>query len=133
MQKSIAEFTVCLWLQLLEPDYFEILYQAADDNEAIGVTLTLGREITLKMFGKTRYDYFEFVSGSVVNSSYADVGFYVSCLGISQDCRCVGTGRAVASRVHNMDEEWGVRSHEGWESGRTRERTCSWTKSEYSR
>ena len=58
---------------------------------------------------------------------------YFSCLGISQHCTRVGTRRTVASRVRNMDEEWGVRSHEGWESGRTRERTCSWTKSEHSR
>ena len=33
-----------------------MLYQAADDNEAIDVTLTFGQEITLGMFGQTRYD-----------------------------------------------------------------------------
>ena len=46
-QEPIVEFTVCLWLQLLEPDNFEIL--------AIDFNLTLGRNITLQTFEKIRY------------------------------------------------------------------------------
>ena len=56
-QNSVDKLTVCLWLQLLAPDYFQMLYQAADDNGTIDVTLTFGQEITLGMFGQTRYDH----------------------------------------------------------------------------
>ena len=71
-QKSIAEFTVCLWLQLLGPGYFEILYQAAGDNEAIDVTLTFGQEITLGIFEQTRYDH-SISSFSMLHSYYANM------------------------------------------------------------
>ena len=57
MQQDIPEFTACFWLQLIEPGYFEILYEAPDDNGTINVTLTIGREITIYMFGQTRYGH----------------------------------------------------------------------------
>ena len=126
-QKSIDEFTVCLWLQLLEAGhYFEILYEAADDYGTIDIILTLGQEIKLKVFRKTRYDHSSFYhSQCCIDSTLMSVSYvYFSGFrfAIQQNCRCVGTRRAVASRVHNM-EGWSVRSHEGWASGRTRGRT----------
>ena len=67
MQQHISEFTACFWLQLLEPGYFEILYEAPDDNGAIIFTFTIGREITIYMFGQTRYGH-STSSSSVLHS-----------------------------------------------------------------
>ena len=55
-RKSIGEFTICLWLQLLQSDYFEIVYMAADHNhELSGVKITIGQKIMLEVFEKSRY------------------------------------------------------------------------------